>query len=215
MGVFSNNPEYFRRGGKYYTGRSIGRIERSGDVEVSGIAETSEYLGRIMSNDPNMGSWLKSVIRTVLKEARKNLSRDAMNYMKSDPRKASRAVKYSVYKSIWGGSLSILQKKSGTAGARYYLQRNPKLRPGQRGGNRILRDNTDERNRLEYYYGADRGYILRFINSGTVKRVTRYGNRGAIRQSNWFGHTASRQMDTAAERVAAAINEYVKQQTNG
>lgn len=193
---------------------SSGKTQRSGDVEVSGFVETGETIGRIMTSDPYMAKELKTFIRKALKDARKNLSNDAKNYLKSDPRKAARAVKYSVYKSLFGGNVSILQKRAGTAGARYELVRQKKLQPGQRGGNRRPRVD-DQRNRLETYFGADRGFVLRFINSGTVSRQTRFGNRGAISQRDWFGHTAPWQMGTAAERVAAAINEYVKQQTNG
>lgn len=201
--------EYF---GKGSTGGS--RSERNGDVEVTGFSDNIESLGRIMTDDPYMAKELKAFIRKALKEARKNLSNDANNYLKSDPRKAARAVKYSVYKSLFGGNVSILQKRAGTAGARYELVRQKKLQPGQRGGNRRPRVD-DQRNRLETYFGADRGFVLRFINSGTIDRQTRFGNRGAISQRNWFGHTAPWQMESAAEKVAQAINEYVKQQTNG
>lgn len=209
MGVYSNNPDYWK-------GRSSSskRTERNGDVEVSGFTETGESIGRIMSTDPYMAKEVRKFIKAALKEARKNLTKDAKDYMDSDPRKASQSVKYAVYKTMFGGNLSILQKGRGKAGQRYQLIREKKLQPGKRGGNRRPRVD-DARNRLETYYGSDRGFILRFIASGTVQRQTRFGNRGIIRQSNWFGHTAPWQMESAAEKVAAAINEYVKQQTNG
>ena len=215
MGIFSNNPEYFRRGGKFYTSRSGNRSSNSGhgDIEVSGFTETIETFGRIMTNDPQMASIFKKFIRNVLKDARKKLSQDTKSYMKSDPRKAARAVKYSVYKSLFGGNVSILQKKAGTAGAKWLWKREKKLRPGQRGGNRILRDG--ERSRLDQYFGADRGFALRFINGGADPRTSRYGNRGSIRRSDWFGRTAPWHMEDAANQVAEAINEYVRQQTNG
>ena len=209
MGIYSNNPDYWK--GSRSTGT---RTESNGDVTVSGFTETSETLGRIMTNDPYMAREFKAFIRKVLKEARNNLSKDAANYLKSDPRKAARAVKYSVYKSLVGGNVSILQKGRGKAGARYQLVREKKLQPGQRGGNRRPRI-EDGRNRLETYFGSDRGFILRFIASGTIQRQTRFGNRGSINQSDWFGHTAPWQMEAAAAKVADAINEYVNRQTNG
>lgn len=208
MGVYSNNPDYWK-------GKPTGsRTERNGDVEVTGFADIAETIGNIMTSNPYMAAEMKKFFRTALKEARKNLSKDAENYLKNDPRKAARAVKYAVYKSIFGGNISILQKGRGKAGAKYQLVRQKKLKTGQRGGNRRPRVD-DDRNRLETYFGADRGFVLRFLASGTVKRITRYGNRGNIRQTDWFGHTAPWQMKTAAEKVAAAINDYVKQQTNG
>lgn len=192
---------------------NVNRNSSSNNVEVSGFTENLEAFGRIMTNDPQMASIFKKYIRNVLKEARKKLSQDAKSYLKNDPRKAARAVKYSVYRSLFGGNISILQKRAGTAGARWMWIREKKLQPGQRGGNRRLRDG--ELSRLDQYYGADRGFVLRFINGGTVSRMTRYGNRGSIRQTNWFGHTAPWHMEDAAGQVAQAINEYVKQQMNG
>ena len=213
MGVFSNNPDYWR--GRSSSGGGS-RTERQGDVEVSGFTDNLETFGRIMTTDPQMANITRTYIRRLLREARNNLSKDARSYIGNDPRKAARAVKSTVYKSLFGGNLSILQKKRGTAGARYELRRQRKVEqnPHQRGGNRRPRVD-DGRNRLDYYYGADRGFALRFLNGGTVPRQTRFGNRGSIRQTDWFGHTAPWQMESAAEKLAEAINEFVKQQTNG
>jgi hypothetical protein len=207
MGVYSNNPDYWKG-----SRSSSSNTERNGDVVVSGFKENSETLGRLMTKDPYMAQEMKTFIRKALKEARKNLSKDAANYMNSDPRKAARAVKYAVYKSLFGGNLSILAKRR--AGTPSSYVRPHTLSPGQRGGNRIKRED-DDRNRLDKYFGADRGFILRFISSGTEERESRYGKRGSIRQTDWFGHTAPWQLESAAEKVAEAINEYVKQQTNG
>lgn len=187
-----------------------------GPVEVYGFEANMEAFGRIMTKDPDMAAIFRKYIRNVLREARKKLTQDAKTYMKSDPRKAARAVRYSVSKSLFGGDVNILSKKRGTAGAKYELKRQRKIdqNPKMRGGNRRKRID-DGRNRLEYYYGADRGYILRFLGSGTVQRKSGFGNRGSIRQTNWFGKTAHRHMDEAASQVAEAINEYVMKQANG
>jgi hypothetical protein len=166
-------------------------------------------LGELMTTDPYMARKVKTFIRKALKQARKDLSADAKKYLKSDPRRAARAVKFSVYKAMFGGNLSILQKGRGTAGARYKLIRKKKLQPGQRGGNRITRVD-DSRNRLETYFGADRGFILRFIASGTEQRRSRYGNRGSIRQTDWFGHTAPWHIQDAAAAIANEISNYIK-----
>ena len=191
--------------------------DNGGHVETYGFVENSEMLGRLMTTDPTLERNIKKYIRNVLKEARKKLSNDAKNYMKSDPRRAARAVKFAVYKSMLGGNLSILQKKKGSAGVKYELRRtriveqNPKMR----GGNRRPRHDDDGRNRLDFYFGADRGYILRFLSSGTVPRTSRFGNRGSVRQSDWFGHAAPWHMEEAAQDVAEAIQEYINQETNG
>jgi hypothetical protein len=185
-------------------------------VEVYGFEANMEAFGRIMTKDPDMAAIFRKYIRNVLREARKKLTQDAKTYMKSDPRKAARAVRYSVSKSLFGGNVNILAKKRGTAGAKYKLIRQRKIdqNPKMRGGNRRKRID-DGRNRLEYYYGADRGFVLRFLGSGTVERISRFGKRASIRQTDWFGHTAPWHMEEAASQVAEAINEYVMKQANG
>lgn len=188
----------------------------NGSVDVIGVEANMEAFGHIMTTDPQMASVFRKYIRNVLREARNKLSKDAKAYMKEDPRRAARAVKSAVYKSLFGGNLSILQKRRGSAGAKYELRRNRIVdqNPHMRGGNRRARVD-DGRNRLDYYYGADRGYILRFLGSGTVSRTSRFGNRGSIGQTNWFGHTAPWHMEEAADQVAEAITEYITQQANG
>lgn len=188
-----------------------GGSNNNGGVEVFGFFENSEMLGHLLTSDPYMAANLKKVIRQVLKEARGRLSKDISSYIKDDPRKAARAVKFAVYKSLFGGNLSILTKRK--AGQKYELIRQKKLQPGQRGGNR--RPRVEDRNRLENYFGSDRSFILRFLSSGTIQRQTRFGNRGSIRQRDLFGRTAPWQMETAAAEVAAAITEYIKKETNG
>ena len=181
-------------------------------VQVSGFVENEAMFDHLLTTDPGFDLNVRSLIRKVLKEARGKLSKDIADYLDNDPRKAARAVKFGVYKSLFGGNLSILNKRK--AGARYQLVRQKKLQPGQRGGNRRPRVD-DDRNRLDTYFGSDRGFILRFLSSGTVGRNTRYGSRDSISQRNIFGRTAPWQMETAAEEVAANITEYIKQQTNG
>ena len=206
-----DSPRYNTRTGSLNKGGDNG-----GPVQVFGVEANLEAFGRIMTTDPHMAGIFRKYIRQVLKEARKKLSQDVKSYMKSDPRRAAQAVKFSVYKSMFGGNLSILQKKKGTAGAKYELkrQRIVEQNPTMRGGNRRPRID-DGRNRLDYYYGADRGFVLRFLGSGTVPRTSRFGNRGSVRQTDWFGHTAPWHMEDAAAQVAEAITEYVNQQTNG
>lgn len=181
-------------------------------VKVTGVEECQAMFDHLLTTDPDFNMNLRKLIRKALAEARKNLSKDAADVIDKDPRKAARAVKFSVYKKLFGGNLSILAKHK--AGAKYQLIRERKLRPGQVGGNRRPYVD-DDRNRLATYFGADRGFILRFINAGTVERETRYGKRGAIRRTDWFGHIAPFRMEAAAEEVAEAINEYIKTQTNG
>lgn len=180
-------------------------------VQISGLLENQARFDHLLSTDPGFDTSVRNAIRQVLKEARGKISDDAKSYIQDDPRKAYRAVKHTVYKKLFGGNVSILAKRK--AGPKYDLIRQKKLQPGQVGGNR--RQRIAANNRLDQYYGSDRGFILRFLSSGTTSRQTRYGNRGAIRQTNMFSHIATWHMQQAAEDVANAINEYVKHVNNG
>lgn len=180
-------------------------------VQVSGFVENEAMFDHLLTTDPGFDLNVRSLIRKVLQKARRNLTRDAAAYIKNDPRKAARAVKHTVYKKLFGGNLSILQKRKAGAKCEYNPPR--RLQAGQRGGNRLTRSARTKQ--IDSYYGADRGFILRFMASGTSSRQTRFGNRGSIRQTDWFGHTAPWQMESAAAEVAEAINEYVKHKTNG
>lgn len=208
MGVYSNNPDYWK--GRS-SSRSVGSSESSGSVELSGFIENQEKFEHMLTYEPNFDRHIRTLIKKLLQEARKHISQDIKNYIKEDPRKAARAVKHVVYKQLFGGNVSILKKRN--AGAKYDFIRQHKLQTGQRGGNRRTR--YESRNRLDQYYGSDRGFILRFISSGTVERESRFGKRGSIRQTDMFGHIAPFHMQKAAMDLAANINEYIKRVANG
>jgi len=208
MGVYSNNPDYWK--GRS-SSRSVGSSESSESVELSGFIENQEKFEHMLTYEPNFDRHVRTLIKKLLQEARKHISQDIKNYIKEDPRKSARAVKHVVYKQLFGGNVSILKKRN--AGAKYDLIRQHKLQTGQRGGNRRTR--YESRNRLDQYYGSDRGFILRFISSGTVERESRFGKRGSIRQTDMFGHVAPFHMQKAAMDLAANINEYIKRVANG
>lgn len=192
-------------------GRSAGGSESSENVELSGFIENQEKFEHMLTYEPNFDRHIRTLIRKLLQEARKHISQDVRNYIKEDPRKAYKAVKHSVYKQLFGGNVSILKKRR--AGAESKYERPRTLQSGQRGGNRLTR--VEGRNRLDKYQGSDRGFILRFLSSGTVERESRYGKRGSIRRTDMFGHIAPWHMQQAAKDLAANINEYIKQVANG
>jgi hypothetical protein len=192
-------------------GASVGGSESSESVELSGFIENQEKFEHMLTYEPNFDRHIRTLIKKLLQEARKHISQDIKNYIKEDPRKAYRAVKHVVYKQLFGGNVSILKKRK--AGAKYELIRQRTLQPGQRGGNRWPR--IKSRNRLDQYYGSDRGFILRFLSSGTVDRETHYGSRGHIERSDLFGHIAPWHMQQAAMDLVANINEYIKRVANG
>lgn len=177
-------------------------------MTLEGVAEVLEGLSDLRTDSKRMRSDLKKIIRTVLAEARKAMSQDVHGILPNDPRKAYQAVRHSVYKRVLGGQVNILAKKR--AGGRMSIMRPPRtLRPGQRGGNR--RKRSARTNQIDGYIGSDRGFILRFMNAGTVERETRYGRRGSIRARNWFGTSSAFAMNTAAGKLEELIGRAVEE----
>jgi hypothetical protein len=68
------------------------------------------------------------------------------------------------------------------------------------------------------YEGSDRGFILRFLNSGTGQRTagTRngrlHGNRGNIAARNWFPSSGQRAMNAAAQYIADEIDRLIAEE---
>ena len=179
------------------------------NLEIDGLVKQREELERLMMSNPQMEKRVQGLIRKVLMQVRRAVGQQAQSAMKTDPRQAYKAVKTAVYRQILGGSVSILQKrKRGTQFSAYEPPR--KLRPGQRGGNRLPRSQrTDD---LMHYAGPDRGFILRFVNAGTIPRTTRYGNRGSISARNFFGNRSHQEMRNAADNISRLIDELIKQE---
>lgn len=179
------------------------------DITVNPAVEMDmqKALARMMVSDKQLSREIRNLISKELRKAAKNIRADIKNAFYDDPRKAYLAVKSSVYKRMLGGNVSILNPRR--AGARYLLLRKRKIdeNPHQWGGNRRKRSNTTIKE--DSYFGKDRAYILRFNNSGTVNRITRYGSRGAITGRNMFGISAAFQMQEAEHNIAKIIEEEV------
>lgn len=177
------------------------------EVEVNQqlVEDQNRAFARLMFTDKETRNRIRKIIREELKDTAKRVREDARYEMNEDPRKAYRAVKYSIYKKILGGNVSILNPRR--AGQRYQLIRPRKLdqNPYQRGGNRRPRSARTEQ--IDSYFGRDRAFILRFISSGTMARDTKYGNRGSIAARNWFQNMAPKEMELAAGNLSAVIDE--------
>ena len=200
-------------------------------VTIKGLSEFEAKLKKIRTDNPGFEKRLRGAIRKVLGEVRAALQKDAKSglQMKRDPRKAYKAVRYAVYKRIFGGQVNILQRrKAGQPGK--YLK--PLKGLPKRGGNRWGRSSRTEA--LEGYSGADRGFILRFLNSGTDDRFIRtYTDRngqrhslgsagtqniktrafeafrGSISARNWFGKRSHAEMQNAAANIQAIIDRII------
>ena len=171
------------------------------------IIRQKQALEAMLVSNPDTAKAVRSLISQEIAMARAAIAQSARGSLRTDPRDAYKAVRRSVYKSILGGQVNILNPKGGasSSGFSYQSQRKLDNHPHQRGGNRRKRSaRTDQ---VDGYVGKDRGFILRFVNSGTVARQTRYGNRGSIAARNFMASSGQRELEAAAERLGALIDK--------
>ena len=163
----------------------------------------------------NMEKEVRDIVKQVLREARNNLSKNgAKEATGADPRKAYKAINYTVYKQILGGNINIAPPRRGKVQLREYNK--PRKTRSQivdkngqhRGGNCI--QPSERTKKLDSYYGYSRGFILRFLNAGTSSRTSRYGNRGSIAARNWFPGASQKEMEQAAQNLAVYIDKLIQ-----
>ena len=196
----------------------------NGTVTIEGNDKLEEKLKSLRSDSPGFEKRLRAAIRKVLGEVRKKLQGEAQSglQMQSDPRNAYKAVRYAVYKRIFGGQVNILDGRRGNK-ASY----EPARHPSQRGGNRMARSKHTKD--LMEYQGASRGFVLRFLNAGTdvryagsgrngrteaekeafILKTDGRGYRGRIAPRNWFGPRSQHELENAAGRIQEIIDRVI------
>ena len=201
-----------------------------GTIEITGLEERIKQFGEASTKNPEMRKRINEVIRQTLAKVRKSLQGDARSGldMKSDPRNAYKAVRMAVYRRLFGGQVNILQSRKAHGGRLYEPPRRGTSDPKGRGGNRALRSGRTEQ--LMSYQGADRGFILRFLNAGTgdraihsmgnkslrtgsvsvIKTKSIGGNRGAIAARNWFGQRSQQELERAASNLDKMIDDIIQ-----
>lgn len=203
-------------------------MTNNGTIELKGLQEFEKKLSQLKTDNPGFEKRLRDAIRKVLGHARANLRKNAASglNMNSDPRHAYKAVRFAVYKHIFGGQVNILQSRR--AGASSDYKPNRTLDQSKRGGNRRRRQSRD----LGIYEGVDRGFVLRWLNGGMTKTNPREikftsnekrhvdkwnkhpntGNRGAIRARNWFGNASLQELNHVAGEMQILIDKIIKEE---
>lgn len=191
------------------------------EVDKQRLQNQKEALAALFINEPQTMKRVRKILREELKDAVKRAREDATYELPNDPRKAYRAIKFSVYKKVMGGNISILARRKAGTRAMLVRETNYGWRFG-RGGNR--RKRSRDTDRIDTYFGADRGFILRFLNSGTKERKIKFkvdprrekypsiehpntGSRGAIAKRGWFENYGQKEMELAAENLAMVLEE--------
>lgn len=187
----------------------------SENFKITGLVQQRQELDSLLISNPDMEMKVRGIIRKVLKNARQKVAEAAEKKMDSDPRHAYKAVKMAVYSKVLGGNVSLLGM-SYTSGRKSPYNPPKKLRPGQRGGNRVPRGQRTQQ--VMDYEGADRAFILRFLNKGTTDRMagTRggrlSGNRGRIAPRNFFSTTSRRAIHDAASELEKMVDDLIKKE---
>ena len=165
---------------------------------------------------------LREMIFQELKAARNKIAED-ISFKNGDPRGTRHAVKRYVASKYLGGIVSIRDGRK--AGSQNSYEPPRKLRPGQRGGNRMPR--SQRTHEIMHYGPQDRSFILRYINSGTAPRyaagrnVSGRGNRreffrlqeegdwyrGSIAPRNFFARIGQPEMEKAVDRLGKMVDE--------
>lgn len=194
------------------------------EIDTEIIERQRKVLEAALTSNPEMERRLQKHIRSVLMEARKDIVGDISAKLKSDPRGAAQAVRTSVYRAVLGGNVNIFNSKKAHGVNTYEPQRNP----SPRGGNRRQRSSSTQR--IMSYAPLDRGFILRFVNDGTGDRTinfrsdsrrervnrgsrggskygktTNTGLRGKIAPRHFFGPSAQRWVQQAADNLSRLI----------
>ena len=183
------------------------------------ILEQQKVLEAALSTNPKTQKALQKLINKVLKEARLDtVSSIKRIYKNGDPRGTAHNVRRIVYKEILGGNLNILVRRKAKASSPNNYEPPRKLRPNQRGGNRVPRGRrTDE---VMHYGPLDRWWIQYILNQGTTERQagTRsgrlHGNRGSIAPRNFFTTAARPALQKAVENLSRLIDTELEAMLN-
>lgn len=192
------------------------------DFNFDYVVKKHAGLERMLSTDPQTKEKLQGLIKSVLIEARLEIVDAATRAMKSDPRGAARAVRTTVYEKILGGNVNIYNPRKAHGKTSYVPARKGST---GRGGNR--KERSGETERYMSYDGLDRGFVLRWVNSGMTKTSPRKikfkqndkrkqdkwnrnpnsGNRGAIAARNFFMTAGKPAMDRAMSKLSKLIEQ--------
>lgn len=196
------------------------------EANDSVIMESHKVLEAALSTNPKTQAVLRKTIRKYIMEARQQVINN-IKFNNGDPRQSRQAVRTAVYKKVLGANLNILNGRQARHGSSYEPPR--KVYPGMKGhhgGNRRIRSQrTQDMMTLD---PKDRGFILRFVNSGTNPRYANGRNvtgnkrnlrnffalqeegdyyRGSIAPRNFFKNTGNRALAQMADNLSTAIEE--------
>ena len=187
------------------------------EVNEAVVLEQKQVLEQALFSNPKTQKALQKLIRQVISEARAQVV-SSEKFKNGDPRGASRAVRTAVYKKVLGANINIYNSRKAHGSTSYEP---PRKGVSGRGGNRRTR--SARTSRIMSYDALDRGFILRWLNSGANGRHINFtphegrkvdkwnkhpntGYRGSIVARHWFMPAASSALGRAVDNLANLID---------
>ena len=172
--------------------------------------ETDVRLDQLLVSDKRFEEKVRNIVRKVLDAARSSVRGRARAF---STKSAYKAVRKSVYKRILGGNINIAHARYSSGRRAPLPPESPRKKSNAVGGNRMPRSRRTEN--LLTYWGADRGFILRFLNAGTPNRTTNgTRNVGQIQGNYWFGSTSEADLERAAKLFDELMDKLIDEEFN-
>ena len=183
-----------------YTG-NFGGVRGKGDVNLSvdnrdfvQMCERLQYENLVKTSD------IRKVFAKVAKPVKRTVQEGAKAAMRTDRKKSSKAVRIITLKKGKGVIVGLLNPRKGGKSKGI-----PERPGGGRSGIRRNRKRSERTNQVDGYRGADRAWLLRIVNQGTVNGSRLAGTRGTLKKTANRGElTAKRFFDRAEGGMRAA-----------
>lgn len=202
-----------------FTGNFSG-VQGAGDVnlqvdnrEFVAMLERLQYQNLVKSSD------IRKVFAKVAKPVKVSVQQGARSAMRSDPRKAWKAVRVITLKGGKGVVVGLLNpRKAGNA------MSVPSKATGGKSGIRRHRKRSARTNQVDGYQGADRAWLLRIVNQGTGKNGPRMaGTRGTLKKEAYRGEITAKRffdraesgMKQASQSLAAELGKIIEKRVKG
>ena len=187
------------------------------EINDAVVMQQSQVLEQALSTNPKTQKALQKLIRVAIMEARAKVI-SSEKFKNGDPRGARNAVRTAVYKKVLGANINIYNSRKAHGSTSYEP---PRKGVSGRGGNR--RSRSPRTAKIMGYDALDRGFILRWLNSGANDRHINFkeregrkadkwnkhpntGNRGSIAARHWFKSAATSALVQATDVLANLID---------
>lgn len=201
-----------------YTG-NFGGVQGRFDVNLQvDNRQFVEMLERLKYSEMVRTSDIRKVFANVAKPVKKTVQQGARASMKHDPRKAWKGVRVITLKGGKGVIVGLLNPRKAGKASSYSKTK------GGRSGIKRNRNRSKRTIAMEGYQGADRSFILRMLNQGTVQRTANVypnnlsrrtaANRGRLTARRFFDRAESA-MKKASQSLAQELGKIIEKRVKG